>query len=203
MYTGYGKRQFRGEQMMQRKLWYLIGIAVMCVSLVLAGCGGSEEFAPVEDMAVDTMAHPAAYAMPETLQVKVRIVGIDMVAPDGQTVTVVDWSAYAPSFDLVTLAKYPFMIGGPAVVAGDYSQMRLRVSDEPGSSYVVTADGVRHDLKVPGTSGIKLQTNDFTVAEGATLSLQIGFNSATSVHLTQGGTQWQLKPSIPTTVETL
>ncbi|MFO7946025.1 MAG: DUF4382 domain-containing protein [Armatimonadota bacterium] len=184
--------------------WGLFVTAVFVV-FVLAGCGSSDsEFVADSETGVDlaknSRAHRGATAAVAVDGIRVKIVGIDLVAPDGSVVQALN-GGNGFNFDLVWATQWPMYVFSPSIITGTYEEIRIRVSAEPGDNYLVLADGSEVPLKVPsGTeSGIKVRTGQFSL-EGQLIKLSLDFDPDEAVHQAGNGT-WIMRPVMDGSVE--
>ena len=180
--------------------------AVVCLTVVgllgvlVSGCssGGSAEGTGTVRMYLTDAA--AA----DIQEVHVHITSIQVMSCDEGAVEVLGDADIPDDIELVSLAGDPYDLGMGAILAGEYCQVRLILSDEEGANWVLLApepgqtEGERHDVKIPSAyqSGIKLITGPFEVGDTEGVTLLLDFDAAASVHQAGGSGQWMMRPVI-------
>ncbi|HJZ86068.1 MAG TPA: DUF4382 domain-containing protein, partial [Polyangia bacterium] len=113
-----------------------------------------------------------------------------------------DWQTVlqkTETVDLMTLKGGSFaVLGITQLPAGHVTELRLHLA-AAGPNYVVTSDGVRHDLTIPSgdESGIKIGAG-FDLEECARGSITFNFSGDISIeaHPTGNGQDWILRPVV-------
>ena len=100
-------------------------------------------------------------------------------------------------------------IGLADLEAGDYTQMRLIIGDEPDNginlfseahphaNYVIDSDDSYQELKIPSgyQTGLKI-VHGFTISANQTTELILDFHAEKSVIVAGNGENWHLKPTV-------
>ena len=173
----------------------LIGLLVG-FALVVAGCGSSD---PANGDGMGTARVLLTDAPLSDVQaVHVHITEIQAVSSGHGVVTLVTGGEIPDDIELIALASNPMLLGEPLIPAGDYTQIRLILSNAPGANYIIDADGVRHDLTLPSgaQTGAKLVTGPFTLEEGGFVTILLDFHAAASVHQAGASGMWIMRPTI-------
>ncbi len=181
-------------------------VAGICVVVLLAGCGASDsgytaDAGTAVDLAKNNRAHGGIDADVSVDGIRVKIVGIDLVAPDGSVVQALNGSN-GFNFDLVWATQWPMCIFSPSIITGTYEEVRIRVSGDAGDNYLVLADGSEVPLKVPGgtDSGIKVRTGQFSL-DGQIIKLSLEFDPDSICHRAGRSGKWIVRPVMKGSVE--
>lgn len=174
-------------------------LAVLLLSLPLAGCGGSGgldsgtapgQTGTVRVRITDAPADPQyQHVYLVVREVAIHRAGTDTSSAGGWEVIKSDSTV---AYDLLALQNGVFAeLGVAPVPAGSYTQTRLKLS--PGSTVVV--GGMTHALEVPSglQSGYKL-VGGFDVPAGGYVDLLIDFDARKSITVTGNG-RYLLKPT--------
>lgn len=180
-----------------------IGVPVLIAAafaFILAGCGGGGDAPGIPDGSVNTSGSVRvlltdAPAM-DLAEVWVNILRVELVPGDDSPVIALDSDELPAAIELLGLAGEPLELGVIEAPAGAYEQVRLILAAD--GHYLVDADGVEHDLRVPsGTqTGVKVNFPDdvYEVLAGDSILL-LDFLAGPSVHETGNG-QWLMRPVI-------
>lgn len=182
-------------------------VAGICVLVLLAGCGGSDSDYVADsgtsvDLAKNNRARGGIDADVSVDGIRVKIVGIDLVAPDGGSVVDALDGGNGFNFDLVWATQWPMYVFSPSIITGTYEEVRIRVSGDAGDNYLVLSDGSEVPLTVPsGTqSGIKVKTGQFSL-NGQIIKLSLEFDPDSICHRAGRSGKWLIRPVMDGSVE--
>lgn len=169
--------------------------SVLAVGLVVAftvqGCGGST---PLSSETGTLAVHMSDAGGSDITAANVTITKIDAhIGSNWQTVF-----TGSQAVDLFALRNNDMILGSALVAAGDYSQVRIYVSN----ATVTDSTGV-HTVEIPSAeqSGIKVNLN-YTIDPNVVTDVLLDFNVGKSFVL-QGNGVYRLKPVIPAVVKIL
>jgi len=171
-----------------RKLVFLLGVLLLGLAL-LSGCSsGGSATGTARVYLTDQPASPYS-------SVFVTFTRLDLVAHEAGPVTI--WTG-RQQVDLLALDNVQLLLAlASSVPVGEYDQLRLVLSSEPGDNYVVMASDQSHQnllLSSQAQTGLKL-VGRIPIAEGQITNLLIDFDAARSV-VEEGNGQLRLKPVI-------
>ncbi|RYG26419.1 DUF4382 domain-containing protein [bacterium] len=170
----------------------LFGIA----SIVVAGCGGGGGGG-----SSSTSTERGTLAVRMSDAPDPSITAINVTIPKVQAHVGNDWVTVAEpnqTYNLFDLAKSDVLLGQASLPAGNYTQVRLFVSEA-----TVTDSTGTHSVIVPsGTkTGLKINLN-YTVSPDTVTEILLDFNVDKSL-VKQGNGQYRLQPVIPAVVKVL
>lgn len=182
---------------------WMAGAVSTVAAIVLAACGGGGgDDAGVGTVQVSMTDAPACYKKVVVTVEKVRVqhstdagetenAWKDIVLPSGPV-----------QVDLLTLTNGQLAeLGQTTVEAGNYTQLRLVLADNPASgdplNYVVTNDDQTKALKTPSgqQSGLKIK-GDFEVNADTTTPVLLDFDACKSIVVAGNSGQYILKPVV-------
>ncbi|MCU7842570.1 MAG: DUF4382 domain-containing protein [Candidatus Thiodiazotropha sp. (ex Monitilora ramsayi)] len=181
--------------------WALWPMALYVFTLV-AGCGiGSSssttstagKTGSVGIMLTDAPADPDLFS-----EINATIERVELIGGDGGRIALFDGPA--ETVDLLRLRNesVPFTFSNDVPV-GTYCKVRLTLANPDGLELVLAADDSRHFPKLPGNGKLDLLARDcFTVAPGASVTLQLDMDAGNSIHVVQTGskTTYNFRPVV-------
>jgi len=189
--------------------------------LILAACGGSSDSPSSSSGKLSVSLTDATLYQYQGVYVTIDEVSVHVGATitGGTTETDMsdnsgdaegEWKVVATPGQTVNLLELVngvlLHLGLTDLEAGHYTQLRMAIGDEPEAdtthpyaNYIITEDGVPHELKVPSNK-IKL-VRGFDINAGETTELILDFDAAKSVvkagkEKNNKGAKWILKPTI-------
>jgi hypothetical protein len=182
-----------------------LALAALCLLLVsmLSGCGGgssssssvtaSGRTGAVGIVLTDAPADPSLFS-----QINASIERVELIGGDGGRVSLFDGPA--ETVDLLKLRNeaVPFTFRDDVPV-GTYCKVRLTLATPDGLQLVLAADGTSYYPKLPGNGKLDLLARDcFTVAPGASVTLQLDMDAGNSIHIVQTGnkTDYNFRPVV-------
>lgn len=165
----------------------------LALAIVAAGCGGSKTNPTGQGQArltVDLVDAPAAY--------RSVVVTVSKIAAHSSAAGWFTISDVPATIDLLTLKDTSFRFGTIETGAGKITQLRL-YTDPDGPQFVTLEDGTQVELKVPSgpQSGIKIVGPfDLEACVETTITLDFDPAKSISVHPTEAGDVWILRPVI-------
>jgi hypothetical protein len=166
----------------------MLAVATAGVAVLLVGCGGSG--ATGSRLAVEM----SDAALPGVTAVNVTVDRVEAHVNEAWIPVAVPQATY----NLLEYQTNAALLGSAAVPPGDYTQMRVFVTD----ATVTDADG-DHEVIIPSNvqTGVKLNVN-YSVEPGKLTTVLLDFNVCKSL-IKQGNGQYRLKPVIPAVVKVM
>ncbi|MEJ2591833.1 MAG: DUF4382 domain-containing protein [Candidatus Thiodiazotropha sp.] len=168
---------------------------------LLSACGGGSSTTPasagktgsVGVVLTDAPADPSTFS-----SVNASIERVELIGGDGGRVTLFDGPKQ--TVDLLRLRNeaVPFTFSDQVPV-GTYCKVRLTLANPDGLELVMAADGSSYFPKLPGNGKLDLLARDcFTVAPGASVTLQLDMDAGNSLHVVQTGnkTTYNFRPVV-------
>ncbi len=174
--------------------WIGLGLFVLCLVIAAAGCSSSSGGTGTAKLYItDQPASPYS-------SVFVTVKRVDLVTEPGEVVTLLDTDQ---TVDLMTLDNVQQLLGTATIPEGEYCQVRLILSDEPGDNYVVLAsDGTTTQnllLSSQARTGLKL-VGGINIEPGMVTNILLDFDASRSI-VEEGNGQLRLKPVVQVVVE--
>jgi len=141
----------------------------------------------------DAPADPSLFS-----EINATIERVELIGGDGGKIAL--FSGPAETVDLLRLRNeaVPFTFHDEVPV-GTYCKVRLTLSNPNGLELVLAADGSTYYPHLPGNGKIDLLARDcFTVASGASVTLQLDMDAGNSIHIVQKGsnTTYNFRPVV-------
>ncbi|MCU7798338.1 MAG: DUF4382 domain-containing protein [Candidatus Thiodiazotropha sp. (ex Myrtea spinifera)] len=181
--------------------WVVLPLALFLLAMLTAcgGGGSSSSTAPsgktgsVGIMLTDAPADPALFSA-----INATIERVELIGGDGGKASLFDGPA--ETVDLLRLRNesVPFTFRDDVPV-GTYCKVRLTLTNPDGLELVLAADGSSYFPKLPGNGKLDLLArNCFTVAPGASVTLQLDMDAGNSIHIVQTGskTTYNFRPVV-------
>ncbi len=180
--------------MLQRPCQRAILPLLFLLLFLLTACGGgsSSSSTPatagrtgsVGIMLTDAPADPSLFS-----EINATIERVELIGGDDARVSLFDGPA--ETVDLLKLRNeaVPFTFRDDVPV-GTYCKVRLTLSRPNGLELVLAADDSTYYPKLPGNGKLDLLARDcFTVAPGASITLQLDMDAGNSIHIVETGTK--------------
>jgi len=176
-------------------LFLLAGLLTAC-----GGGGGSSsstttasKTGSVGVMLTDLPADPSLFT-----SINATIERVELIGGDGGRVAL--FEGPPETVDLLRLRNeaVPFTFRDDVPV-GTYCKVRLTLTNPNGLELVLAADGSSYFPKLPGNGKLDLLARDcFTVAPGASVTLQLDMDAGKSIHIVQTGskTDYNFRPVV-------
>lgn len=178
-------------------------LSLILVTL-LAACGGGSSSSSsnptvsgnsglVGVMLTDAPADPSLFTA-----IKATIERVELIGGDGRRAAL--FEGPAETVDLMRLRNesVPFVFRDDVPV-GTYCKVRLTLTKPNGLELVLAADDSSYFPKLPGNGKLDLLARDcFTVAPGASVTLQLDMDAANSIHIVKTGnkTDYNFRPVV-------
>ena len=179
-------------------------LILLCFSAgLLTACGGTgssssagttvEKTGSVGLLLTDAPADPSLFS-----EINATIEQVELIGGDGGRVSL--FEGPAETVDLLKLRNesVPFSFRDDVPV-GTYCKVRLTLSRPGGLELVLAADSSSYYPKLPGNGKLDLLARDcFTVAPGASVTLQLDMDAGNSIHIVQNGskTEYNFRPVV-------
>ncbi len=179
----------------------LVPLLLLVVGLLTACGGGGSSSSPatagrtgaVALMLTDAPADPSLFS-----EINATIERVELIGGDGGRVPL--FEGPAETVDLLKLRNesVPFTFRDDVPV-GTYCKVRLTLTNPRGLELVLAADSSSYYPKLPGNGKLDLLARDcFTVAPGASVSLQLDMDAGNSIHIVKTGnkTDYNFRPVV-------
>ena len=177
---------------MTHRLLLILGVlTAAALSLpLLTGCDlGGGNNTRLRLMLTDTPA-------PDVAEVHVRLDSVEVLDDAGRSVALIEAADLPVDIDLPRLARNPLLLGEPTVPVGNYSTIRLTLSNYRGENWIRMVDGARHDLTLPRGTAVtaRLANGAVVIEEGKTTTVLLDFMAEASIR--QSGGTWAMRPVV-------
>ena len=176
---------------------------LLLVAGLLTACGGGGSSSSstatagrtgsVGLMLTDAPADPSLFSA-----INATIERVELIGGDGGRVSL--FEGPAETVDLLKLRNeaVPFTFRDDVPV-GTYCKVRLTLTNPRGLELILEADGSSYYPKLPGNGKLDLLARDcFSVAPGASVTLQLDMDAGNSIHIVQTGnkTDYNFRPVV-------
>ncbi|MEJ2693089.1 MAG: DUF4382 domain-containing protein [Candidatus Thiodiazotropha sp.] len=190
--------------MLQQPFTRATPVLLLLLAGLLTACGGGSSSSganpaisgsrgSVGVMLTDAPADPSLFAA-----INATIERVELIGGDGSRAAL--FEGPAETVDLMRLRNesVPFVFRDDVPV-GTYCKVRLTLTKPNGLELVLLADGSSYFPKLPGNGKLDLLARDcFTVAPGASVTLQLDMDAANSIHIVKTGnkTDFNFRPVV-------
>jgi hypothetical protein len=192
------------DEMRRFSMFQRLSLTVLLILVgLLTACGGgggassssgtAGKTGSVGLLLTDAPADPSLFS-----EINVTIERVELIGGDGGRVSLFDGPA--ETVDLLKLRNesVPFTFRDDVPV-GTYCKVRLTLARPDGLELVLAADSSSNFPKLPGNGKLDLLARDcFTVAPGASVTLQLDMDAGNSIHIVQTGskTEYNFRPVV-------